>query len=76
MSPIQRPTGYCCLGKDSLFIVRTIRNKMIQCVGRMSSLYLKGDILRLRYKFTRLMLFRERVALYFEHHIEHTDTLM
>jgi hypothetical protein len=24
-SPLQSPTGYCCLGKQSLFIVRTVR---------------------------------------------------
>jgi hypothetical protein len=27
MSPIQRPVGYCRLGKQSVFIMRTIRNR-------------------------------------------------
>jgi hypothetical protein len=34
-SPLQSPTGYCCLGKRSLFVVRTVRNTQIHCVGRM-----------------------------------------
>jgi hypothetical protein len=36
-SPLQRSTCLCCLGKQSLFIVRTIRNTQIHCVGRMQS---------------------------------------
>jgi hypothetical protein len=36
-SPLQSPTRYCCLGKQSLFIVRTIRNTQIHSVGRMQS---------------------------------------
>jgi hypothetical protein len=38
------------LGKQSLFIVRTIQNTQIHCVGRMQSLYLTGNTLRLHYK--------------------------
>jgi hypothetical protein len=37
-SPLQRPTGEFCLGKQSLFIVRTIHNTQIHSVGRMQSL--------------------------------------
>jgi hypothetical protein len=33
-SPLQSPTGKCCLGKQSLFIVRTIRNTQIHCLGQ------------------------------------------
>jgi hypothetical protein len=49
-SPLQTPTGYCSLGKESLFVVRTIRNTMIHCVGRMKSLYITVNTLDLRYK--------------------------
>jgi hypothetical protein len=31
-SALQSPTGQCCLRKQSLFIVRSIRNAQIQCV--------------------------------------------
>jgi hypothetical protein len=31
-SLLQRPTGYCCLGIQSLFIVRTTRNTQIPSV--------------------------------------------
>jgi hypothetical protein len=48
-SQIYRPTGYCCLGKPSLFMVRTIWNTQIHFVGRMYSLYLTGNTLRLHY---------------------------
>jgi hypothetical protein len=34
---LQRPTGQCSLGKESLFIVRTIRNTQTQSVGRLQS---------------------------------------
>jgi hypothetical protein len=36
-SPLQRLTGRRCLGKESLFIVRTIWNTQIHPVGRMQS---------------------------------------
>jgi hypothetical protein len=36
-SPLRSPTGYCCLGKQSLFIVRTTRNTQIHSVDRMQS---------------------------------------
>jgi hypothetical protein len=39
-SPLQSPTGYCCLGKQPLFTVSTIRNTQIHYVGRMQSFYL------------------------------------
>jgi hypothetical protein len=39
-SPLQNPTGYCCVGKQSLFIVRTVGNTQIQYLG---SPYLTGD---------------------------------
>jgi hypothetical protein len=35
ISTLQKLTGLCCMGKDSLFIVRKIRNTQIQFVGRM-----------------------------------------
>jgi hypothetical protein len=33
-SPLHRQTCQCCLGKQSLFNVRTIRNTEIHCVGK------------------------------------------
>jgi hypothetical protein len=36
-SQLQIPTGQCCLGKQSLVVVRTKRNTQIQCVGRVQS---------------------------------------
>jgi hypothetical protein len=48
--PLQSPTGKWCLGKQLLFIVRTIRNTQIYCVGRMQSLYHTGNPLLLQYK--------------------------
>jgi hypothetical protein len=48
--PLEIPTGKCCLGKESLFIVRTIRNTQMHCVGKMQSAYLTGRTLRLHYK--------------------------
>jgi hypothetical protein len=44
------PNRLMLFGKESLFTVRTIRNKQIQCVGRMWSLYLKRITLVLRYR--------------------------
>jgi hypothetical protein len=43
-------------------------------VGRMQSLYLAGNTLRLHYKANRLMLFGETVAVYCKNHTEHIDT--
>jgi hypothetical protein len=37
MSPLQRPTGYCFLGKEALFTVRIIRNTQKHCGVRMQS---------------------------------------
>jgi hypothetical protein len=34
-SPLQGPTGQCCLGKQSLLIVRTKRSTEMHCVGSM-----------------------------------------
>jgi hypothetical protein len=36
-SPVQSPTGSCCLAKQSLFIVRTIRNTQTHSMDRMQS---------------------------------------
>jgi hypothetical protein len=36
-TPLQRPAGYYCLGRQSLFIVRIIRNTKIHSVGGMQS---------------------------------------
>jgi hypothetical protein len=36
-SPLQSPTGECCLGKQSLFVVGTIQNTQIHSVGRMKN---------------------------------------
>jgi hypothetical protein len=32
-SPLQSPTGSCCVEKQLLFAVRTVRNTQIHCVG-------------------------------------------
>jgi hypothetical protein len=48
-SQLQSPNGYY-LGKQLLFIVGTIRNTQIHCVGRMQSPYLTGNTLRHLYK--------------------------
>jgi hypothetical protein len=42
-SPLQSQTGKCGLGKQSLFIVRTIQKTQTQCVGRIWSMYLTGN---------------------------------
>jgi hypothetical protein len=41
MSSLQRPTGKCCLGKQSLFTVRTIRNTHTLCGQNVEFLYVK-----------------------------------
>jgi hypothetical protein len=41
-SPLQSPTGWFYLGKQSLFIARTIRNTQIHCVVRMQSFSVKA----------------------------------
>jgi hypothetical protein len=38
-SPLQSPTGQCCLGKRSLFIARTMRNTQVHCVGRVRGFF-------------------------------------
>jgi hypothetical protein len=45
-----KPNRLMLLGKQSLFIVRTIWNTQIHSVGRKLSSYLTGNTLRLRYK--------------------------
>jgi hypothetical protein len=74
-SPIQSPTGECCFGKQSMFIVRNLQNSRIHFLGRIWRFYLTGNILILRYKDNRLMLFGERVNIYCENHTGHNDTL-
>jgi hypothetical protein len=62
-SPLQSPTGYYCLGKQSLFTVRTIRNTQIYKNSVRTSQethYVSST------KSNRLMLFRETVAVYCE----------
>jgi hypothetical protein len=39
-SPCQRSIGYFCLGKESLFTLRMIRNPQIHCVGKVQSYWL------------------------------------
>jgi hypothetical protein len=70
---LQGPTGYCCIGKQSLFIVRPIWNTQIRSLGRKLSPYLTGNVSVT--KHNQLMLFRERVAVYCENHMEHTNIL-
>jgi hypothetical protein len=41
-SPLQKTTGYGCLGKQSLFIVWIIRNTQIHCGGRTQFQYVKA----------------------------------
>jgi thioredoxin-related protein len=67
-SPLQRTTSYCCLRKQSLFIVRTVRNTDTVRTSHETH-YVSTT------KPNRLMLFGETVAVYCENHTEHTDTL-
>jgi hypothetical protein len=69
-SPLQGPAGQCCLEKQWLFIVRTMRNTQIRSVGRKLSPYLTGTI-----ETNQLLLFRETAAVCCENHTEHTNTL-
>jgi hypothetical protein len=63
--------------------VRTIRNTQIHCVGRKQSSVIYINSARTSQethyisatKTNRLMLIRETVAVYCEHHMEHTNTL-
>jgi hypothetical protein len=79
-SPQQGPTGYCCLGKQSRFIVRNITEHTDTLCGQnavhinsvrtsQETHYVSAT------KPNRLMLFRETVAVYCENRTEHTDTL-
>jgi hypothetical protein len=71
------------LGKKSLFIVRTIRNTQIHCVGRMHSSVIHTNSVRTSQethyfsvtKPNRLILFRETLVICCENHAEHTNTL-
>jgi hypothetical protein len=68
-----------------IFVVNRVamRNTQIHCVGRMQSSVLytnpvptsQGTHYVSATKPNRLMLFRERVAVYCENHTEHTNTL-
>jgi hypothetical protein len=71
-SPLQGQTFYSCLGKQSLFIVRTERNTQIHSVG---SPYLTGHTLHLRYRAQPVNAVWETVAVYCENHTEHTNAL-
>jgi hypothetical protein len=68
MFRLQRTTGWCCLGKQPLFTVRTIRNTDTVRTSQETH-YVSAT------KPNRLMLFREIVAVYCENHTEHTDTV-
>jgi hypothetical protein len=46
MSPLRRPTGLCSLGKQSLFIDRSVYNKQIRSVGRVQIFILLKEIHR------------------------------
>jgi hypothetical protein len=63
------------LGKQSLFIMRTIRNTQIHSVGRNSARPTQETHCVSATKPNRLMLSRETVDVYCENHMEHTDTL-
>jgi hypothetical protein len=52
-SPLRSLAGYCCLGKQSLFIVRTIRNTQIHCVGRMQSVLMLKHVVNIMSTFIK-----------------------
>jgi hypothetical protein len=72
-SPLQSPTSYCCLGEQSLFIVRTIKNTQTHCAGIIYSNSVRTSQ-ETHYvsatKPNRLMLFRETVAVYCENYTQ------
>jgi hypothetical protein len=61
------------LGKQSLFIVRTIRNTQIHCVETSVRTSQETHYVSAT-EPNRLMLFGETVAVYCENHMEHTNT--
>jgi hypothetical protein len=63
-----KPNRLMPLRKQSLFIVRTIRNTQIQFVPHRKHFIFAT-------KSNRLMLFRETAAVYYENHTEHTGTI-
>jgi hypothetical protein len=77
-SLLQTPASYCCLGKQSLFIVRTIRNTQIHSGGRMQSSAIYTNPVRTSQETHHvsatepnlLALFGETVAIYCENHTE------
>jgi hypothetical protein len=74
-SPLKCPTAWCCLGKSSLFILRTIRNNRYSVWAECRVCTSEETYYVSATKPQRLMLFGETVALYCENHKEHTDTL-
>jgi hypothetical protein len=66
------------LFRETVAVLRTIRNTQIHCVGRIYSNSVRTSE-ETHYisatKPNRLMLFRETVTVYCENHTEHTDTL-
>jgi hypothetical protein len=68
-SPLQSPTSQCCMGKQSLFIVRTIRNTQVHSVGRIYSNSVRTSQ-ETQYvsatKPNQSMLYEETVAVYCE----------
>jgi hypothetical protein len=73
MSPLQRPTSQCCLGKQSLLIVRTIWNTQIiykhPVLTSQEIHYISPT------KTSWLMLFGKAVTVYFENYRKHKYTL-
>jgi hypothetical protein len=67
------------MGKQSLFIVRIVRNTQIHCVGRIQYINSVRTSQETHYVSSaepnRLMLFRETVAVYRKNHTEHINTL-
>jgi hypothetical protein len=61
--------------KLPLFFIDPLKTEFLLNNIYKSSLYLTGNTLGLHKMLSRLMLFRETVAVYCENHTEHTDTL-
>jgi hypothetical protein len=78
-----KPNWLILLGKQSLFIVRTITDTQIHCVGRIQSSVLYTNPVHTSQethyvtatKPNQLMVFRETVTVYCENHTEHTNSL-
>jgi hypothetical protein len=67
-SPIQSLTGYCCLGKDSLFIVRTIRTHIYTVWAECRVCTSQETYYVSNTKPNRLLLFGKMVTIYCENH--------